>query len=264
MGTQILTRRILLLGLGAGFSGTLNNVNAEQETRSEKVVYVGDTRVSILVAAVKAKGRRSFIYFHPHENEHGSAAVTRHTIRQSGGRLVEIRCQGERLITFKLKGSTYSFDPSRMFTDAGLESSLAHFAPISKAALDCARNLRNVVLGLLGDGKAFIVTVHNNNRRNLSALSYQKGGMLETQAAKVALNPNENPHNFFLVLDYRIFRRLHHAGFNTVLQSPDAPDDGSLCSFCQQHGWPYVTVEAAESDMNHQQRMLDTLLALTA
>lgn len=259
-----MTRRSLLFSLGAGFTGTPWEATAEQETRTEKVIYVGETRVRILVAEVKAKGHSGFIYFHPHENEHGSAVVTRHVIRAEGGRLVEIRSQGERLITFKLKGTTYSFDPNRMFTDAGLDSSLAHFAPISEAPLDCARNLRKAVLNLLGDGKTPIVAVHNNGEDRLSALSYRKGGPLQAQASKVALNPNERPHNFFLVLDQVVFSRLHHAGFNTVLQAPNAPDDGSLSIFCQQNHWPYVNVEAAENDMNQQQRMLEALPAVMA
>lgn len=254
-----MTRRILLLSMSACVSGAFRKAGAEQETRSEKVVYVGESRVRILVAEASAKGGRSFIYFHPHENEHGSAVVTRHVIRESGGRLIEIRSQGERLITFKLKGSTYSFDPNRMFTDAGLESSLAHFAPTPAAAFDTARNLRHVVLKLLGNGKTPIIAVHNDSDTNISALSYRKGGPLESQAAKVAINPKEQPQNFFVVLDDELFKRLHHAGFNAVLKSPDAPDDGSLSYLCQQNQWTFVTVEAAENEMDQQERMLETL-----
>jgi hypothetical protein len=252
-----------LWGLGAGFWGTAAKA-AAQVARSEKDVYVGDSRIRIVVAEVNAKGRHGFIYFHPHENEHGSAAVTRHTIREFGGRLVEIRSQGEQLVKFRFKGVTYSFDPNRMFTDAGLESSLAHFAPISQGPLDCARNLRNAVLSELGRGKTPIIAVHNNAPQGISALYYQNSGMFAAQAARVVINPAQNPHDFFVVLDERLFRRLHHAGFNTVLQAPNAPDDGSLAVFCQQHHWPYVSVEAADSDMNQQQRMLEALPAAIA
>lgn len=257
-----MTRRALLLNASAGL-GALKEARAEQETRTEKLVYVGETRVRILVAQV-SKGPGGFIYFHPHENEHGSAVVTRHAVREFGGRLIEIRSQGDRFITFRLRGKTYSFDPNRMFTDAGLESSLAHFAPMGEAVFECARHLRQAVIKQLGDGKRPIVAVHNNGEDRINALSYRKGGPLQAQAAKVALNPKERPHNFFLVLDEQLFSRLHHAGFNTVLQSPNAPDDGSLCVFCQQNHWPYVNVEAAESDMNQQQRMLAALPAAMA
>ena len=220
---------------------------------------MGDTRVRVVVAEVTRKGSEGLIYFHPHENEHGSAVVTRHTVQVAGGRLVEIRCEGDRLITFRLKGSTYSFDPNRMFTDAGLQRSLSHFGPFSPEALDCGRNLRHAVLNQLGEGKTPIVAVHNNAEDGVNALAYRKGGQFAAQASKVAINPKEKPHNFFLVLDEGLFSRLHHAGFNTVLESPHVSDDGSLAFLCLQHQWPFINVEASEGDINQQQRMLDAL-----
>jgi hypothetical protein len=241
--------------MGAACTGTA------QEVRTDRLIYVGDTRVRVLVADVKPKGHPTFVYFHPHENEHASALVARHTIRALGGRLVEIRSEGDRLITFRLKGSTYSFDPNRMFTDLGLKRSLSHYGPFSEAAMDAARGLRNAVLNQFEKGKKPIVALHNNAEDGVDALYYKKGGQLAAQAAKVALNPKEQPRNFFIVLDDGLFGRLHHAGFNTVLQSPNPPDDGSLGVFCQQHNWSYVNVEASEGDISQQQRMLDALPA---
>jgi hypothetical protein len=254
----MLTRRNLLLSLGAACTC------AAQETRIDKIVFVGDARVRVLVLDVKPNGHATFVYFHPHENEHASALVARHTIRELGGRLVEIRSEGDRLITFRLKGSTYSFDPNRMFTDAGLKRSLSHYGPFSEAAMDSARGLRNAVLNQFDKGKKPIIALHNNAEDGVNALYYKKGGQFAAQASKVAINPKEQPHNFFMVLDDGLFGRLHHAGFNTVLQSPDPPDDGSLAIFCQQHHWAYVNVEASEGDINQQQRMLDALPAAIA
>jgi hypothetical protein len=249
-----------LFSSGAALAESLVGAVATEHTRFEKLVYVGDTRVRILVAETHRKGRRELIYFHPHENEHGSAVVTRHVIDELGGRLVEIRSQGERMITFRLRGKTYSFDPNRMFTDVGLDHSLNHFGPmLNPAAFETARNFRNAVINQLGGGKTPIVAVHNNSEGGINALSFQSGGALETQAAKVAINPSEHAHDFFLVLDDGIFTRLHHAGFNVVLQSPNPPDDGSLSVFCLRHNWPYVNVEASERDMTQQERMLEAL-----
>ncbi len=222
---------------------------------------MGETRVRILVYEVRMKSRRPLVYFHPHENEHGSAVVTRHIIREDGGRLVEIRCQGDRLITFKLKGKSYTFDPDRMFTEVGLQSSLAHFAPIGAAPLNAVIGLRNAVLKELGDGSQPIISVHNNYQNGVSISSYQENGMYAAHAAKVAVNEHEGPRNFFIVLEPGLYSRLYHAGFNTVLQSPHAPDDGSLSILAQRDHWVYVNVEAAEGNMNQQQRMLEALEA---
>jgi hypothetical protein len=250
------TRRSVLLGLGAAV--------VSAQARSEKIVILGETRVRVVVAEIKPKGKHGLIYFHPHENEHGSAVVTRHVIDQIGGKLVEIRSEGDRLITFHLKGSVYSFDPNRMFTDIGLAHSLGHFGPTSEPALECARKLRNAILGEFDGGKTPIVAVHNNAEDGVNALSFRHDGPLSAQASKIAINPNENAHNFFLVLDDVLFSRLHHEGFNTVLQASDPPDDGSLSIYCQQNHWQYVNVEAAENDMTEQQRMLAVLPAALA
>ena len=254
-----MTRRTLLTSMGATFAASAVSVNAAAESRVEKTIFVGEARVRVVVDEVRIKGHRSLIYFHPHENEHGSAVVTRHIIQQNGGKMVEIRSEGDRLITFRLKGSTYSFDPNRMFTDIGLAHSLGHFGPTSEPALLAAKKLRNAVLAELGGGKTPIIAVHNNAEDGVDTLSFRPGGPLAAQAAKIAVNPKENSHDFFVVLDSGLFDRLHHQGFNTVLQSANPPDDGSLSVFCQQHHWQYVNVEAADVDMNEQQRMLAAL-----
>jgi hypothetical protein len=258
----LVTRRTLMLGMGGAFATGASRLSAASEVRSEKTVYVGETKVRVVIGEVRIKGRSGLIYFHPHENEHSSAVVTRHVVEQSGGRLVEIRSEGDRLVTFKLKGATYSFDPNRMFTDIGLAHSLTHYGPTSEPALDCARKLRNAVLAELGGGKTPIVAAHNNADTGMSVLSFRSGGPYSEQASKIAVDPKEKPHNFFLVLDDGLFSRLHHQGFNTVLQSPDAPDDGSLAVFCEKHHWTYVNVEAAESDMDDEERMLAALTAV--
>ena len=179
-----MTRRILLASLGA-YLGTPGGRGAPQTTRFEKNVWLGETRVRIVVYEVRIKGKSPFVYFHPHENEHGSAVATRHMIHEAGGRLVEIRSEGDRLITFKLKGESYSFDPELMFTEVGLQSSLAHFAPIGQAPLTAVIALRNAVLKELEGGAKPIISVHNNDQTGVSVSSYQKNGMYSAHAAKV-------------------------------------------------------------------------------
>jgi hypothetical protein len=246
--------------MGAALAASAGRLHAAEEVRSERTVELGQTRVRVVVAEVKKKGERALIYFHPHENEHASALVTRHIIQQFGGRLVEVRSEGDRLITFHLQGTTYSFDPNRMFTDLGLAHSLNHFGPTSEPALECARKLRIAVLGEFDNGKTPIVAVHNNAEDGVSVLSYRRGGPYSEQAAKVAMNPKEHAHNFFVVLNDDLFDRLHHLGYNTVLQSKEPADDGSLSVYCAQNHWPYVNVEAAEGDISQQQRMMETLV----
>ncbi len=245
----------MLTGVGAA-------ALASGASRVEKTVLVGDTSVRLVIFEYRRLlFKRGLIYFHPHESEHGSAVVTRHVVEQIGGKLIEIRCRGERLITFHTKGRAYSFDPNRMFTDVGLSHSLTHFGPPSDPALACAKKLRTAVLAEFDNGKTPLIAVHNNVQDGMTALSFRPGGPLSEQAAQIATNPKANPHNFFFVLNQGIFTSLHHAGFNTVLQAADPPDDGSLSVFCQRQGWTYINVEASEDDMDGQKRMLEAIPA---
>jgi hypothetical protein len=246
------------LVLGAAAAGRVFG----QQARQIKTVMLGDTQVHLVIYDVPSRSSAPFVFFHPHENEHASALVTRHAIRSMGGRLIEVRSRGERLIRFRLMGASYVIDPNRIFTDWGAARALGRYGPSKQGAVDAARNLGKAIVNLLGGGKRPIVAMHNNTEDGLTALSFQKGGKYAEQAAKVALNPKEPVHNFFLVLDEGLFSKLHHAGFNTVLHSPDAPDDGSLSYFCSDHKWPYVNVEAFEGSMSGQERMIEALRRL--
>jgi hypothetical protein len=41
---------------------------------------------------------------------------------------------GERLVSFKLEGTVYTFDPNRMFTPVGVEATLKEYGPYSPVA----------------------------------------------------------------------------------------------------------------------------------
>jgi hypothetical protein len=228
------------------------------ERRNSKTVRVASSEVR-LTAIEESHGPT---YFHPHENEHASAAVTRAVVREHGGRLLEIQSRGTRLISFTLNGAGYSFDPNRMFTDEGLRRNLAHYGRYSPAARDAIKPLRNAVLSYLKRAGGAIVGVDNNAVNGLNLGSYLDGAQFARDALRVAANPRAQKHNFFLVQDEKLFAALERAGFNVVLQTSEPTDDGSLSVYCRQNGWRYVNVQAGEDQTDEQRQMLEGLRRL--
>lgn len=217
------------------------------------VVPLGSTNVHL----VQTTGVSGPSYFHPHENEHTSADVTRAFVKQEGGSLLEIQCQGQRRITFALNDRTYSFDPNRMFTDAGLEATMSTH---DHAALDAVRLLRDSIIAKLKLSGGPVVAVHNNE--NLDINFYRPGGRLARDAREISIHMPGTPYEFFLVLDEKLFRGLDQAGFNVVLQSLTPTDDGSFSIYCLNTGLRYMDVEAGRGRAAEQRRMLAALLLL--
>ena len=195
-----------------------------------------------------------------HENEQTAVVAARRVIERHGGRLIELKARGQRLVSFELDRTRYTFDPNRIFTDIGLEKSLRRYGRYSKAAHEAVVQLRDALLKTIRNDLQLVVAVHNNTSGDLSVESYKRGGELQAEASRVAINPKLDPDDFFLVLNPTLFERLQAAGFNVVLQSAKPTDDGSLSVYSQQAGIPYVNVESRYGHLSAQIRMLEALL----
>src|SRR5580700_7911542 len=69
-----------------------------------------------------------------HDDEDTSVAAGLANIKEFGGRVIELAHSGARLITFTLAGAEYSFDPNRIFSDAGITETLKKKSVYSPAA----------------------------------------------------------------------------------------------------------------------------------
>jgi hypothetical protein len=223
---------------------------------NKTTVRLGDDQVEIVITE-RGPGGLTFISLH--ENEQTAVTAVRHLLQLRGGRLVELRSRGQRLVSFRLRETEYTFDPNRIFTDVGLEKSLRLYGPYSDAAQDAAKQLRKRLLTSFRPGPKPIVAVHNNANKGYSLTSYEAGGSLEHEAASVGVNAKADTADFFVVLDPGLFTLLRAAGFNVVLQSSTPTDDGSLSVYCQRRRIPYVNVEAGHGHTVEQQRMLEAL-----
>ena len=204
---------------------------------------------------------RGTTYVSVHENEQTAVAACRKVMRQRGGRLIELKAQGHRLVRFTLNKTVYTFDPNRIFTDIGIRKTLALYGDYSKPAHAAVAELRETLLAAIRKNlRPPIIALHNNSDGALSVKSYAPGGPLNHEASRVAINPKADADNFFLVTEPKAYDWLQQAGFNVVLQSPNPTDDGSMSVFCQQNGIAYVNVEAEFGQLAEQIHMLEFLV----
>ncbi len=217
------------------------------------------------VAVVTHRAERAGpTYINVHDDENTSVQAGLDVIRRRGGRVIELQHADRRNIIFTLDGTTYEFDPNRMFTDAGAEASLRRYGPYSEAAFAVVRRFADDLIETYDlAALSVVVTLHNNTEGDYSAKSYAEGGAYEADAADVFIVEGSDPDDFFFVTDRTLFEKLKKGGFNVVLQdNAHATDDGSLSVFCGKHGIPYVNVEARRGHLEAQIRMLDFLAGL--
>ena len=256
-------RRTLLWGcimVVAWPCAVLDAGTAQLAGATDLLVQLGDASVRLLSSAPASAG---LTYVSVHENEQTAVTAARQLIARRGGRLLELRAQRQRLVSFGIEGVRYTFDPNRIFTAPGIEKTLRRYGPYTQAAHNAVAHLAEVIIEQVQRNLTPpIVAVHNNGAGSLSVQSYQRGGPLQAEVTEVSVHPQRDPDDFFLATERSLYERLHKLQFNVVLQSPRATDDGSLSVFCQQRGVPYLNVEAEYGHLAEQVRMLEAVLAV--
>lgn len=220
---------------------------------------IGETEVALAVHSTDS-AQPAFLVLH--DNEQTAVEAGLDALRVRGGRLVEVRAQGRRLVAFDLDGQAWRFDPNRVFTDAGAEANLLdHNGSAPAPVLAEVRRFAEAVLDVY-DAAALplIVTLHNNTEDEYSAASYGPDGDLARDAAAVHLPPGADPDSFFFVTERRLYNALLPTGFPVVLQdNAQATDDGSLSVWASRRGIPYINIEAQHGNHEGQVRMLEAL-----
>lgn len=83
-----------------------------------------------------------------------------------GGSLYFLQHGGDRLVTFQLNGTTYVFDPNRMFTPAGRRKTLSEYSSYSQEADTAVAALATKVLQVyMFESRRIVVAIHNVRRR---------------------------------------------------------------------------------------------------
>ena len=231
---------------------------AHQCVLTEQVYKIGDSEVRVLEHSC---GMEGYTVFNMHDDEDTAVEAALETIRKHGGRLVELRHTGERLISFRLGGESYRVDPNRIFTDQGLRDTLERYSTFSMPAFNAVKTFASDLLsdyGLMNE--SLIITAHNNGSDGYSAASYLPGADYENDAAEVHITPGSDPDDFFFVTSPSAYAMLRESGFNVVLQNNDTvTDDGSLSVLAGREGIPYINCEAEHGHLREQVMMLEAL-----
>lgn len=176
-----------------------------------------------------------------------------------GGFVTELQYGKVRHIDFSDSLRQFSFDPNNMFTYEGAYIGLAkHSLPrIHEGLPEKIQALGNKVLefGSL-DSLGAIVTLHNNYNGGFSIFSYTQGNYLEGTADDVYINSAMDPDDLIFVTDRRFFDYLKNKQVNVVLQSIQAPDDGSLSVYAMLNNIPYANVEVQHGHLDENYRLI--------
>lgn len=228
--------------------------------------YLGDTMVTLEIEHPHSKS--PFVYVNLHENETDSVAAARKVIAKKGGRLVLLKQNGKRNITFTLNGVLYTFDPNRMFSNAGIKGTLK---PYNKVGAGVVRGLARAVHDaiILREGKkGVVVGLHNNSdsieysTEEYSLDSYMYDPVYMKGVAQLHLSKKKDRDDFFYTTFSSLYTRLAKKGFSVVLEGKGVVDDGSLSVFARKHRIPYVNVEAQKGHRAEQRRMIDALTSV--
>ena len=191
-----------------------------------------------------------------HDDEDTSVAAGLANIEQSGGRVIELVHSGERLITFGLAGKSYSFDPNRIFSDAGICETLKQHSAYSVAAHAEIKNFAAEYLHHFAlDQEPVIIALHNTMDGIFSVESFTPVGDLGSNSAAIHISPRRDKFDFFYVTERNFFDYLQRHDFNAVLQDNEkVTEDGSLSVYFARQGVPYINIEA---DITHLEEQIE-------
>lgn len=186
-----------------------------------------------------------YAFLNLHENENTSIVAARTFLYRNGGSLVRFSHGSSRLISFYLQNVKYSFDPNRMFTSEGIDSTLKQYGPYSTSAANEVANFASNVLDIYEFSKQSLVLALHNNAGSYGASSYLPGGPYEDDASAVYIEPKTNPSDFYYVVDPQYFDWFADNGFNVVLQNNETvTNDGSLSYYCGLQSKSYINFES--------------------
>ncbi len=213
---------------------------------SQYLVHVGDTTVKIR----QYKHGPGKVFVHVHQNETTALKAARTVIKADGGSVLTLVHSGGRNVVFHLANIHYEFDPNRIFTDKGIKKTLMQFGRYTPAAHREVKKLAVKIYSLLPKGK--IIAVHNNETYSLR--NYFASHDLAHDAQSLNVNKRHFYRNFYLVNKRHDYLRFRQKNFNSVWQSGNVTDDGSLSVFLQCVN--YINVEAGYDQLAEQIKML--------
>lgn len=241
-------------------STSVNETKNEDKENSKTHFYNFDDK-RIPVRITEYGKRRDIVMISLHNDETTSVQVAKNVLEQSGGILIELENEGERLVSFMKDGKSYQFDPNRMFSYAGLQENMRKLnKKFTKSAINKAIDFGKFLLKLIPAKTKTIIALHNNDDGKYSVNDYKAGQYLARDRAAISIQRSLDPDDFFLTTDLKLYNGLKKKGFNVILQNnAKARDDGSLSIYYGRRKKAYINIEAQHE---HQTEQMDMLLSL--
>ena len=227
------------------------------ELTFQKVAFqIGETTIHAHVTQV---GLNSVTIIQLHEDETTCAEAAQAVLEKQGGRFIRLVHSGKRRVTFSLNGTSYSFDPNRIFSQDGLNKTVRSKGAVPEEARHAVREFSAQLVGHFALGnQPSLIAIHNNGDGQYSINSYKPNATYELDADQLSINPEADPDDFYYVTDPFFFSTLKAATFNVILQDNRIlRDDGSLSVFAGRRNIPYINVETETEHLAEQIRMLD-------
>ncbi len=232
---------------------------------AEKTIQykIGDRTLPIKV--VQYGELKDIICINLHDNEEASLQAARSVLESSGGTLIKIENNNQRVVRFRLKGISYGFDPNRMFSRIGIEQTLQDNRRTSKAAIDEIEKFAQRLLLLFPDSISCIVALHNNTEGAYSIKSYLPGGNRQADAQSVYADSLQDIDDIILTTDSLLYQKMANNKYNSIWQdNKKAKKDGSLSIFCGERDLRYINIETQHGKVNQYMKMLEKLLEILA
>jgi uncharacterized protein YaiI (UPF0178 family) len=230
-----------------------------QDTTYGSIYRLGSEKIQVQTTCyIPCKDDLSFI--NVHENESTSVEAAGSLLNDIGGKMMVLKHNKSRYISFYIGNKKYIIDPNRIFTKKGIDATLKNLGPHSAEAANEVAAFAQHILTNFVDGKSLVVALHNNTDENYSIASYLKGGDEARNAADVFINAAMDKDDFIVTTDSSLFRRIKERNINVVLQdNKRAVDDGSLSIYAARKNIPYLNIEAQSGHLKEQIQMLEAI-----
>lgn len=222
--------------------------------------HLQNTAIKISVHNYLPASKFTFIILH--DDEKTAEKATLRALEQHGGKLISIENNDERTLSFLLNGKRYEFDPNRMFTPAGIKTSLQTYGSYNSKAAAEIEKFAVFLLNKISDS-TIPVAVHNNTNEEFSITNYMLNGRLRQDAEAVHQNPAMDVDEFIFTTSGPVYRFYRELNVNVVLQkNRGGRDDGSLSVYYGKQNKDYINIEAEHEHTEMQVKMIELLYQL--
>ncbi|RZK46995.1 MAG: hypothetical protein EOO94_01635, partial [Pedobacter sp.] len=181
----------------------------------------------------------NFLVIHDSEDTGVQAALE--YIKKNSGSLIDSQYGNTRNFKFLCEDKAHETDPNSIYTRSGIYSGLVKYSAWQQTAANHLEvTARSILKFYAPEKNGYIFTLHNNLDSGFNILSYLPGNGLEQAASEVHVNPDMDPDDLIFVTRKEHFEHLKARNINVVLQSEDAPNDGSLSIYAMYMDIPYI------------------------